>query len=180
MASPTPSYTVSTPRGVCAVTGEAIAPGSPCVSLLVEHGDDERLDRIDVSQDAWQAGRRPAFRGRVVGQWRTVMPEKDRPRRQLIGDDEVLDLFEQLGESEDPKQVAFRYLLCLILIRKKLLVWEEAEPAGPGRPGLIRVRRRRDKDGPLTEVIDPAMDDEAIESATLQLSAVMNLDAEEA
>ena len=43
--------------------------------------------------------------------------------------------------------------------------------------GVVLVRRRRDKEGPVTEVIDPGLNDESIEAATAQLSAVMNLDA---
>lgn len=173
------TYSVSTPRGVCAVTGLAIEPGQPCVSMLVERPGDEALDRLDVALDAWDAGGRPAHAGRVVGVWRTVMPDKDRPRQQLIGDDDVLDLFEQLAEADEPDRLAFRYLLCLILIRKRLLAWEGATRPTPVTPGLILVRRRGEKDAPPIEVIDPGLDDDSIEAATQQLSAVMNLDPQE-
>lgn len=168
-------YSVSSPRGVCALTGRALQAGEPCVSILVEHEDD-RLERLDIAAEAWDAGDRLPDARRVVGFWRTVIPDKDRPRQQLVGDDEVLDLFEQLGEATDPKQLAFRSLLCLILIRRRLLVWEGATPSVGGQPGVIRVRRRGEKDAPPIEVIDPGLDDESIESALQQLSAVMNLD----
>jgi hypothetical protein len=72
---------------------------------------------------------------KLVAQWRTTMREKDAPKKMLIGDDEVIDLFEQLGDADGDDQLAFRYLLCLILIRKKQLVWEGARPRPPTRPG---------------------------------------------
>jgi hypothetical protein len=168
-------YSVSSARGVCALTGRAFKSGEPCVSVLVEHEDD-RLERLDIAAEAWDAGDRPPRSHRVVGIWRTVIPDKERPRQQLVGDDEVLDLFDQLGEATDPKQLVFRSLLCLILIRRRLLTWEGATPPAGGRPGVIRVRRRGEKDAPPSEVIDPGLDDESIESAFQQLSVVMNLE----
>jgi hypothetical protein len=132
------AYSVTAPTPVCAATGEPIEPGAPCVSLLYEV-DEDALVRRDVAADAWDTGaarRRPsrARRDRVapprlVAQWRTTMREKDAPKKMLIGDDEVIDLFEQLGDADGDDQLAFRYLLCLILIRKKQLVWEGARPA---------------------------------------------------
>ena len=180
------SYSVTAPTPVCAATGEPIEPGAPCVSLLYEVGEDA-LIRQDVASDAWDAGSRPAppepneserdATPRLVAQWRTTMREKDAPKKMLIGDGEVIDLFEQLGESDNADQLAFRYLLCLILIRKKQLVWEGARPATAGEPGVVLVRRRGDKEGPVTEVTDPGLNDESIEAATAQLGAVMNVDA---
>ncbi|USN98575.1 MAG: hypothetical protein H6810_10425 [Phycisphaeraceae bacterium] len=178
MAGPQP-YSVSSPRGVCAVTGNPISAGEPCVSLLVEHEGDEGLDRLDVALDAWDSGRRPEHAGATIATWHTVIPEKDKPRQQLIGDGEVLDLFEQLAEAEDPRQLAFRYLLALILIRKRQLAWEGATPAARGVPGSISVRRRGEKDAPPMEVVDPGLDDDAIDAATEQIAMVMNLDEQD-
>lgn len=178
MAGPQ-SYSVSSPRGVCAVTGEPIDPGDRCVSLLVESATDDGLDRLDIAHAAWDAGRRPEHPGATIAVWHTVMPGTDKPRKQLIGDGEVLDLFEQLGEADDVRQLAFRYLLALILIRKRQLVWEGTTPAVAGRRGIVRVRRRGEKDAAPIEVIDPGLDDDAIEAATEQIAMVMNLDEQE-
>jgi len=183
MAGPEP-YSVSTPSGVCAVTGETIPVGDPCVSILAEKPEDDAITlvRLDVALDAWRAGRRPETPGPVVGVWRTVVPEKDAPRRHLVSEDEVLDLFEHLGETDNPapRQIAFRYLLALILIRKRKLVWVDATPAQGGEPGSIRVRRPRDKESEPMVVADPGMDADAIVAATEQLSMVMNLDDQQA
>lgn len=183
------SYSVSTPTGVCAVSGEAIPVGEACMSVLAEPPEADGLVRLDVAIDAWDRGDRPSFPGPVVGVWRTVIPEKDAPRRQLVGEEEVIDLFEQLGEPSETgegetaqsrsRQIAFRYLLCLILIRKRKLVWVDAVPATEDGPGMIRVHRPKEKDGDPIEVIDPGMDDDAIRDATRQLSMVMNLDEQE-
>lgn len=180
------SYSVTSPNPTCAITGEPLEPGDACISLLYET-DSENMARLDVSVAAWEGGGRPvppseadrpgAEAAKLVAIWRTTVREKDAPRRVLIGDGEVLDLFDQLGDAEEGPQLAFRYLLCLILIRKKQLVWEGARPATGGEPGVVLVRHRRDKEGPVIEVVDPGMDNDSIEAATKQLSAVMNLEA---
>jgi hypothetical protein len=176
------SYSVTSPSPTCAVTGAAIEPGAPCMSLLYEI-DGDILVRQDVCMRAWERGERPAAPSRddgpvpLVAYWRTTMRDRDEPKKMLIGDGEVLDLFEQLEDAEGDHQLAFRYLLCLILIRKKQLIWEGARPATRDEVGAVLVRRRGDKEGPVIEVIDPGLDDASIEAATKQLSAVMNLDA---
>ena len=154
------------------------------MSVLAEPPEADGLARLDIAIEAWERGDRPDFPGPVVGVWRTVIPEKDAPRRQLVGEEEVIDLFEQLGEAPESgqpaaRQIAFRYLLCLILIRKRKLVWVDAVPATEDGPGMIRVHRPKEKDGDPIEVIDPGMDDDAIRDATRQLSMVMNLDEQE-
>lgn len=178
------SYSVSTPSGVCAVSGETIPVGEACMSVLAEPPEADGLARLDIAIEAWERGDRPDFPGPVVGVWRTVIPAIDAPRRQLVGEEEVIDLFEQLGEPSETgqpaaRQIAFRYLLCLILIRKRKLVWVDAVPATEDGPGMIRVHRPKEKDGDPIEVIDPGMDDDAIRDATRQLSMVMNLDEQE-
>jgi hypothetical protein len=53
-----------------------------------------------------------------------------------MDDEELLDLFESLEDANEPKKQAFRFLLALLLVRKRLLKYEGQ------RPGLMLVRRR--------------------------------------
>lgn len=163
-------YEVARPTGRCAVTGRAIAPGEAFVAVLVERDEDERLERRDYTLDAWGDGTLGRG-GRVVASWRAVMPRAEERGRRLIDDEALADLFEQVVEpqaGEANARGAFRYLLALLLIRRRIL-----RHAG-ARPGVLLVRRAREGERATTiEVADPGMDKAVISAATEQLSAVL-------
>ncbi len=168
------AYEVARPTGRCAVTGRPITPGEAFVAVLVERDQDERLERRDYTLDAWGGGapvQRSGLGARVVASWRALMPRAGERGRRLIDDEALADLFEQVVEpdaGERNARAAFRYLLALLLIRRRLL-----RHAG-ARPGVLLVRRARDGErAPTIEVADPGMDEATISAATEQLSAVL-------
>ncbi|MCL4220522.1 MAG: hypothetical protein KJZ65_04045 [Phycisphaerales bacterium] len=174
-----PAYSVARPTRRCAATDVEIKPGECFIATLVERPGEEDLERLDFSLDAWEGGARPVAPLRLFGFWKSCLSDAEPNARQLLDDDELLDLFEQLAETTDEKRVAFRFVLALVLIRKRLLAYEGGVPAvvGSGKPGLLRVRRRRDAAGEVIQVVDPGMDDAAVEAATEQIGRIMNLDA---
>lgn len=163
------SYPIARPTGVCAHSGVTIEPGSPYVATLVERDGQEGLDRIDFSITAWENGARPA---RLFGFWRTVMSATDEKPRLFIDDNELLSLFEQLSESDDEKRIVFRFLLGLILMRKRLLRHAGTETRDGRRVMLARAKGSTPED-PLVEIIDPELDDKAIEEAADQLTLAL-------
>lgn len=173
------AYSVARPTRRCAATGEEIKPGDAYMATLVEQPGEEELLRLDFCLDAWSSGRRPEAPLQVFGVWRAVLAEGEENVRQLLDDDELLDLFEQLGESTEDRRIAFRFVLALVLIRKRLLIYEGGVPAdkAAGKPGCLRVRRRKEQNPEMIEIVDPGMDDEAIEAATEQIGRIMNLDS---
>ncbi len=168
-------YHIGGPTGRCAATGRVLGVGEPFVATLSESAESEELVRADYSAAAWESGVRPAG---LVGSWRGVVPSADSKPKVLIDDEVVMDLFEQLAEQAEPKRVAFRFVLALMLIRKKKLVCEETRRAKDGQPSVLLVRRRGDPrppEGPACmEVVDPGLDEEAIEGIMEQFEAVMS------
>lgn len=191
-------YTLPSTTRSCAATGREIATGETYVAALVQEGSaaggggatggQEEFRRIDFSLDAWTAGARPVdARGRrlpLLGSWRSVMPAPGASRRMLIDDEALLDLFEQSAESppdntpDSPGEPAadprvFRFMLALILIRKRLLVCEKTD-----RRGVMLVRPRgspkSSEGGVLTEVEDPGLDESSVARVVTQLSAVLD------
>lgn len=173
------AYSVARPTRRCAATGEEIKPGDAYVATLVEQPGEEELVRLDFSLSAWLGGQRPQAPLQLFGVWRAVLAEGEENVRQLLDDDELLDLFEQLGESTEDRRIAFRFVLALVLIRKRLLIYEGGVPADKtaGKSGRLRVRRRKEQNPEIIEVVDPGMDDEAIEAATEQIGRIMNVDS---
>lgn len=181
----TGNYSVSRSSGVCAFTGEPLNVGDPIVAVLVEHPGEDELKRVDFSARAWADGHRPEAPARVFGVWKSRVPDSVKPTRPLIDDAEALDLFEQLGAVTEPRRVAFRFLLALVLMRKKILIYEGGRPVDNkhGVPGELRVRVKGTPPPPEGPepivVIDPGLDEDALEAAKEELAQVMNLDEQE-
>jgi hypothetical protein len=171
-------YEIARATGVCAATGRPIAVGDPYVAALVESAEDERLERRDYSLSAWEAGPRPE---RLFGHWRATMEAPDARRRPYIDDAALMDLFEQLEGAAAPARVSFRYLLALMLIRKRLLKYEGTRRDGESRAMIVRAATPAGATPAMqAEVIDPGMDDRAIAEAIEQLTAVMAGEAPDA
>ena len=168
------SYSLARCTGVCAATGKTIGVGEACVALLIERDDVVGLERIDFTVEAWDAGARPATPARVFAHWRAthVVGESTNKLKPLLSDEELLDLFQELGEATEPKRLAFRYVLTLMLVRRKVLV-----AFGSGR-GVIRVRPKGAPEGAeAVEVRDPGLDDWLVAEAIEQLSKVVPIEA---
>jgi len=171
-------FELARPTGTCAASGDEIAVGDLFVATLVERPGEDKLERLDFSVAAWDSGARPETPLSLFGSWHTEMPEPNAQKQPFIDADGMSDLFEQLGESDDPRRQAFRYLLTLIMARKRLLKIEGQ------RDGAMLVRLKgqalppeRGGDGPpFIEVTNPGLDDETVASATEQLGQVLLMD----
>jgi len=171
----TPGYEVAGPTRRCAATGRTLTAGERYVATLVRAPEGDALERHDFGLDAWEDGARPDPGSELIGSWRSVVPERDRPAHQLLSDEELLELFESLEGAEDPSRLAFRYVLTLLLMRKRELVHEGAAP------GLLRVRTRGPRERTTCyEVVDPGLDESRIEAVSEQLEAVMAEPGDEA
>lgn len=187
------AYPVGSPTRACAATGRALETGEPYVAVLVlapaGQGTDE-FQRLDFSLEAWNAGARPRTdSGRVLpvfGFWRATVPQPGARRRILIDDESLLDLFEQTGSDVSDAMAAggtgtpgaddrraFRFMLALILLRKKLIVCERT-----GRDGAMYVRPRSApraaEGGVLAKVDDPGLSEDSVAAVVGQLSAVLD------
>lgn len=181
MAGSSAPYEIVRTQDVCAHTGKELQIGDEHIAALVERPGEEALVRLAYSNEAWEAGARPTAPDRLFGFWKRIVPDKEDKVQPLVNDDEMMDLFEQLEEANDPKQIAFRYLLGLILLRKKRLIFEGSSPTDNDTPPTLSLRQRvKGGGGPLFTVTDPQLDDDAINTATEELGRVMNLDAADA
>jgi len=181
MAGSSAPYEIVRTQDVCAHSGTELRIGDEHIAALVERPGEEALVRVAYATDAWETGARPQEPDRLFGFWKRTIPDKEDKVQPLVNDDEMMDLFEQLEEASEPRQIAFRYLLGLILMRKKRLIFEGSTPAASDTPPSLALRQRiKGGGGPVFTVIDPQLDDEAISEATEELGRVMNLDSADA
>lgn len=170
------NYEISRSSGVCAATGRGLSPGEPCIAVLCEPADDENLPfvRLDYSIDAWEAGSRPE---RLFSYWRTAVPEPNARKRLLVDDDLLLNVFERLAGDERPQRAAFRFVIALILMRKKLLRYVRREMRGDNEIWFLAPRVPADAPQPEPfEVVNPRLADDDIRELSDQLSEILNAD----
>jgi len=170
-----PLYEIGRPVGECAATGREIAPGATFVATLCE-SDEEREDgstrtffhRLDFSIDAWESGSRPE---RLVFYWRTAMPQPNERRDPFVDDEILMNLFERLEGDDDPQRLAYRFVLGLILMRKKRLRSVRTEVKE--NRSIWFMRRKGDPpEAPPIEMIDPKLADERVREVADQLGEV--------
>jgi len=169
-------YAIPRAAGRCAATGRELTPGEPYIAALAERAEDDALDRLDYSAQAWDEGARPP---RLFAFWRAVVSEPDARPKVFIDDDALLALFEQLGEAEDERRIAFRFVLALILIRKRLLRHEGGRRENGVSFMIVRMRGPQGwkEDAPIFEVVDPQMTRDMIADVTEQLGLALRGEA---
>ena len=173
MAIVSSPYPVARSTGRCAASGTAFVEGDGYVAVLVERDGQAGLERLDFAAKAWEEGARPQTPLRMFGFWRGTFQAHEAKKQPLLGDAELLDLFEELGGATEPKQVTFRYILSLLLIRRRILRVVST------RSGVMMVVPRGSGDTarePIS-VVDPGLDEQAIADAIEQLGQVVATDA---
>ncbi len=176
------SYDIQRPTGQCAFTGRKLEPGQAYMATLVEL-DEEQLaqvqdkataalgmKRVDVSIEAWQQGSRP---DNLFSHWKTLVPEPNQKKRLFIDDEVLMNLFTRLEDTEEEEKLSFRFVLGLILMRKKLLKYVSSERDEDGREWW--TMQPRGEAAPLT-MLNPQMDEDKVGQVTAQLGQI--LDAE--
>ncbi len=161
-------YRVARSTGVCAATGQALEPGRPCVATLCEIPDDDGFERRDYCLEAWESGLAEGD----FSDWRTTVPDPNRKQRVLVDDTVLLDLFESLAGDDRRKRVAYRFILCLILMRKKLLRYVGRTGQAEDERWMMQPRGVPAESKPI-EVVNPRLTDEDVRELTDQLGEVL-------
>jgi len=169
-------FKITKSEGVCTACGQALAPGEDIVAL-VQTGQEELLRR-DYHRACWDAlgENSPANDPEVLGVWRSRVPHPEEKKKLLIDDSLIINFFERLDGAADPARINFRHVLALILMRKKLLVYEGMDR----RDGGVEVWKMRFKGAEAVhEVIDPHMDEDKIAQVCSSLGEIMEGDFDE-
>ncbi len=157
-------YDVARPMGKCYVTGQPIAVGEKFMAALRE--TPLGFERVDVSTSAW-----PTFeRGSIVGFWQATMPAQEQKKKLFVDDEVLCDLFERLKDTTEPPKLNFRFVLGLILMRKKMLVYETSRIEDGKDIWVMHFKGREDK----LDLLDPKLDEAQVAEVSQQLGQILN------
>lgn len=118
-------YSLKPLSKTCAATGQPFEPGTLCYSVLMEKNG--RYERLDFSPEGWSGVPEGA-----IGVWRTEVPQPESKAPSSIDLDALFDIFIQLVEQANEHQQKLRYVLALLLIRKKRLIHDETKKGENG------------------------------------------------
>lgn len=122
----------------CAATGGIISEGEAYYAALAE--ENERFVRRDFSAAAWPT----VDRSTLFSWWKTKLTpaDPDKKRKRLVIDIEAFyAFFRELEEAVEPRRRLFRYILALILVRKRALRLDDIAKTPDGDLLLVYDRR---------------------------------------
>lgn len=163
------AYEVSKNSRRCFVSGRNLEPGDVFYSVLIE--TPTGTERRDYAKENWQGPPEGA-----IGFWKGRIPETtggDKPKP--ISPEAMFELFEQLATKEDPSAQRLRYVLALLLIRRKALKLHGVEHSQDG--DALIVRSVGSKSVTYT-VMDAELSEEQMELAEQELAGLLESAAE--
>ena len=148
--------------GQCKGTGKKMEPGEEYYAALVNNKN--CFERSDYCLEYWQ-DQQP----QVFSFWKTRMPLPNQKKKMFVDDSVLINLFERLCDQKEPLKVHFRFVLALILMRKKILKYEDSQKEGETEIWKMRFVR----DTKIHEVTNPNLDEEKIQHVSQELSAIL-------
>ena len=155
-------WQVQRSSGKCNGTDKELAPGEEYYAALIDN--ESCFERRDYSVEYWQE-HKPA----VYSYWKTQVPLPNQKKKMFVDDGVLINFFERLGDETEPLKVNFRYVLALILMRKRILKYEDSYRKEDRQIWKMRFVR----ESQIHEVVNPQLDDEQIEQVSRELSSIL-------
>ena len=100
------------------------------------------------------------------------MPEASQPKPTFVDNEVLVDFFNRLADQDEPAKISFRFVLALMLMRKKVLVYDGRQ-GGPDAGETWQMHFRGGSQ--RVEVIHPPLDEEKIAEVTAQLGSLFEV-----
>lgn len=161
-------WEIKRPSGVCAGSGADIEPGNEYYAALVD--SEEGLLRKDYSLEYWNENTPNVFYF-----WKAKMPDPEQKKQLFIDDDMLMAFFNRLESEQEQEKINFRFVLCLVLMRKRLLKYESCELVDEDEVWTLKVTGQKSN----VKVVNPNLTEEQIDELTENLGQIMQVEIEE-
>ena len=142
-------YTIQPNSRRCAVTGRELQPGERFFSALVE--EDRQFVRKDYGNEAWHGPPAGAF-----SFWTGHVPAGNEKAKPRFDDDLLEECFQRLDGQSEQSRVNFRYVVALLLMRRRRFRYEASIMDNGTEKMTLRCLRTNAKH----EVVNPRLNDE--------------------
>lgn len=154
----------------CALKGVEIPPEVPYYSALLD--TDDGFERRDYSAEAWVEINTDEF----FSYWKNKGYSPRADKKPQVDYERLLGFFDALGESKDAQKRLLRYVLALVLVRRRRLRLDDMGRNDRGEDRLI-VYDRRDG-GKTLEIVSPEASRDDLEKAQEKLNELFECDVE--
>jgi hypothetical protein len=107
----------------------------------------------------------------VLAFWQTIMPHPQAVKKKLFVDDQVLcELFERLSSATEPAKLNFRFVLGLILMRKRMIVYESTRMDAESEIWQVRFKGKE----AMLDLLNPKLHEQQVAEVSQQLGEILN------
>jgi hypothetical protein len=159
-------WEIDKPLGQCYGTGRQIEAGEEYYGALVE--SEEGLRRQDFCEEYWNEHKPDVF-----CYWKTRLPRSDDKKQLFVDDDMLMAFFERLAGEREQEKVNFRFVLALVLMRKRRLKYDSSKTEDSKEIWRLRVAGG---DKEFVELINPHLEEEQIEQLSSQIGQILHVD----
>lgn len=153
--------------GLCSGSGAAIEIGQEYFAALVE--TQTGFERRDYCLAYWNENK-----PQVYYFWKTKFCDPDKKKKIFIDDDMLLSFFDRLEEQNDDSKVNFRFVMALILMRKRILKYDSSCIEDGREVWTMRVACEKR----TVRVVNPELAEDQIEALTENIGQIMQMDTE--
>lgn len=158
-------WEINRPLGVCSGSGRKIEYGEDYFGALVE--TEQGLERRDFSPEFWQQAKPGVFCF-----WKSRLSAPGQKKELFVDDEMLMAFFGRLAGETDPDKVSFRFVLALVLMRKRRLKYEGTKMEDGREVWQLRVAGEKE----IVDVANPHLDEEKIEQLSSQIGQILQTD----
>lgn len=151
--------------GRCCGTNKEIEFEEEYFAALVE--SDQGLERRDYCCEYWQE-----HQPQVYCYWKSKLPSPDKKKQIFIDDDMLMSFFERLAKETEQEKINFRFVLTLILMRKRRLKYDSSKTEDGKEIWKLKVAGA----GDFVKVENPHLTEEQIEQLSSQVGQILQVD----
>lgn len=152
----------------CCVTGRPFEDEEPFYTAIFEDDSAEGFVRKDYSQEAWEQAREGL---RPFSYWRSLYeaPREEPRRREVVEKEGAESLLRRLVEEDDPATENARFILAVMLERKKTLRETDSRSLGSA---MLRIYEHA-RSGEVFIIRDPQLRLDQIESVQREVADLL-------
>jgi hypothetical protein len=174
-ATPTAANAPAEPAPMASAAATPAAPAAGPTNMV----------RVDFCEACWLAGQRPGAlptpAGDMFSYWKTVLPAANEKKKLFVDDAVLVDVFSRLADKDAPQDIRFRFVLALILMRKRILRYDGTQTPATSEAAVspevwdmtLRGSEKENRLPTPVQVVNPNLTPEQIGEVSVQLSQIL-------